>query len=92
MDIVRDLHWIINSSTPSVSTVIEKAFLDAGIVRKIGAILPDTVPIAVAGTDMATVIGRDNFMLAERQYGLASTKLPVKMPQLQGRWSGRKLG
>jgi hypothetical protein len=86
MDTVRDLHRIINSSTPSISTVMEKVFLDAGIVRKIDAILPDTVtvPIAVAGTDMATVIGRGNFMLAERQYGLASTKLPVKMPQLQG--------
>lgn len=86
VDTIRDLRWIVNSSTPSISAVIEKAFLDAGIVRKIGAVLPDTVtvPIAVAGTDMATVIGRGNFMLAERQYGLASIKLPIKMPQLQG--------
>ena len=85
-DVIRDFRWIVNSSTPAISAIVEKAFLDAGIVRKIGAILPDTVtvPVAVAGTNMITVIGRGNFIMAKKQYGLTIIDLPVEIPRLTG--------
>ena len=85
-DVIQNLRWAANSSTPAISAVVEKAFRDAGIHRRVATILPDTatVPAIIAVSDLITVMGRAVFERAKQDCALTTLSLPVKLPPLQG--------
>lgn len=85
-DTIRELRWVATSSTPAIRALVEKAFTDMGIVRKIAVVLPDTatIPSVITQSNLVTIMGSSVFERARRDYGLAALSLPIKLPMLQG--------